>query len=263
MTALALQSAALTDCGRVRDHNEDSWLVSADRRLLVVADGMGGHNAGEVAAGLCVDALEDLFQPPAGPRPWWRFWGPGLQGRARLRDALQRANRLIFDTSRTQAAYQGMGTTAVALWLDGPMLHHAHVGDSRLYRCRAGELAQLTRDHSLLDRFQQAGLVDAEGARQFPYKNVVMRALGLQPTTQVDTASIEGQVGDRFLLCSDGLTDLVDAKTILASLAADLPLKDIARSLVNAALEAGGADNVTVVVAQLELESAPPARTPG
>ncbi|MEZ4473457.1 MAG: protein phosphatase 2C domain-containing protein [bacterium] len=221
---------------------------------MVVADGMGGHRAGEVAAGICVDELRALFDPPEGPRPWWRFWGPGLAGQARLVDALRRANRAIFDASRGAPEHHGMGTTVVALWRDGPALHYAHVGDSRLYRLRGGELTQITADHSLLERARRAGLVSAADDADFPYKNVIVRALGLQPGVVVDAGSAPVVAGDRYLLCSDGLTDLVDGPTIRERLAADGSPGEAALGLVRAALEAGGVDNVTVVVAHLEVE---------
>lgn len=251
MKSLRFRSIALSDTGTVRTSNEDAWLVSADGRLLAVADGMGGHRAGEVAAALCIELLDELFEDAEGPRPWWRFWGPGLTGQARLVDALKRINRAIFDASRARAEYQGMGTTVVVLWLDGGQLHYAHLGDSRLYRLRGDALDQLTRDHSLLNRFEEAGLVEAGDRRQFPYKNVIMRALGLQPVATIDAVSTEVRPGERFLLCSDGLTDLVDATTIRERLSAD-SLEEGARGLIRAALEAGGVDNVTVVVAHLE-----------
>ncbi|MCA9524877.1 MAG: serine/threonine-protein phosphatase [Myxococcales bacterium] len=250
MKPVALRAAGLTDTGSVREHNEDAFLVAGN--LLVVADGMGGHRAGEVAARICVEELGALFEPAEGPRPWWRFWGPGLGGQARLADALRRANRAIFDASRGAPEHQGMGTTVVALWRDGPTLHYAHVGDSRLYRLRDGTLTQLTADHSLLERCKRAGLVDAADDADFPYKNVIVRALGLQPGVIVDAASTPVAPGDRYLLCSDGLTDLLDGRTIQARLAADASPSEVALGLVQDALEAGGVDNVTVVVAHLE-----------
>ena len=249
-----LRLAGKTDVGSVREHNEDAWRHTGDGSMVVVADGMGGHQAGEVAADMATQVLAELFEASEAPKPWWRFWAPPPAGRARLVDAVQRANRAVFTTSLRDPSRQGMGTTLVAIWLDGDVLHHAHVGDSRLYRLRGEAFEQLTDDHSLLNKYRQAGLVSDADAERFPYKNVIVRALGLWPQTRVDAGTATIEVGDRLLLCSDGLTDLVDDTTIHRQLdAADTPA-DAAGELVRAALQAGGIDNITAVVVDVESE---------
>jgi protein phosphatase len=147
-----------------------------------------------------------------------------------------------------------MGTTLVAAWLDGDVIHYAHVGDSRLYRLRGESFELLTQDHSLVNKYRQAGVLTDADAERFPYKNVIVRALGLWPKTRVDAATTTVQAGDRLLLCSDGLTDLIDDSTIHRQLdAADDPAQ-AAQDLIEAALAAGGIDNITAVVADVETE---------
>lgn len=249
-----LKLAGRTDVGVVRDHNEDTWKHTADATLVVVADGMGGHQSGEVAADLAATALAQLFEAEQAPHPWWRFWSAPLAGQARLVDAVQRANKTVFNASLRDPARQGMGTTLVAVWLDSDVIHYAHVGDSRLYRLRGETFELLTEDHSLVNKYRQAGVLTADDAERFPYKNVIVRALGLWPKTRVDVASTPAQAGDRLLLCSDGLTDLIDDSTIHRQLdAADDPAA-AADDLIEAALAAGGIDNITAVVADVETE---------
>lgn len=251
---LRLNLAGRTDVGSIREHNEDAWGHSDDTALVVVADGMGGHQSGEVAADLATKVVTELFELDEAPKPWWLFWRPPPAGQARLVDAVKRANREVFAASIRDPDHQGMGTTLVAIWLDGDMLHHAHVGDSRLYRLRENRLELLTEDHSLLNKYRRAGLVSDSDAERFPYKNVIVRALGLWPETRVDADTADVQPGDRLLLCSDGLTDLVDDLTIHRNLdAADEPA-EAAETLVQAALDAGGIDNITAVVAYVEAE---------
>lgn len=252
--AFVLKFAGQTDVGAVREHNEDAWRHTADGSMVVVADGMGGHQAGEVAADMATQVLAELFEQREAPKPWWRFWSGPPEGRARLIDAVQRANRSVFTTSLRDPSRQGMGTTLVAIWLDGEVLHHAHVGDSRLYLLRGDDFEQLTDDHSLLNKYRQAGLVSDADAERFPYKNVIVRALGLWPQTRVDAGTAALEAGDRLLLCSDGLTDLVDDTTIHRQLDAARSPADAASELVQAALQAGGIDNITAVVVDVESE---------
>jgi serine/threonine protein phosphatase PrpC len=249
-----LRFAGQTDVGSVREHNEDAWRHTVDGSMVVVADGMGGHQAGEVAADMATQELADLFEEREAPKPWWRFWSAPPSGQARLVDAVQRANRTVFTTSLRDPSRQGMGTTLVAIWLDGDVVHHAHVGDSRLYRLRGDSFEQLTEDHSLLNKYRQAGLVSDADAARFPYKNVIVRALGLWPKTRIDADTATIEAGDRLLLCSDGLTDLVDDTTIYRQLRAAKAPADAAAELVQAALQAGGIDNITAVVVDVEFE---------
>ncbi len=243
---------AATHMGRVRDHNEDAFLLLEDRGLAMVADGMGGHNAGDVASRLAVEAVEEEFADPTQSQSRGLL---GLfrrrSGGGRLVDAIKRANRSILTMSTKKPSYRGMGTTAVAIWWDGEVLHYAHVGDSRLYRLRNGVLLALTEDHSLLNEYLRLGELTQEQAAHFPFKNIITRALGLSPGVHVDADQTQPKPGDRYLLCSDGLTDLVDEEKIRVRLATSIELEEAASELVELALEAGGLDNITAVVAEV------------
>lgn len=257
MSGYRLEAAAATDTGRVREINEDAWLVHpADRpRLLAVADGMGGHNAGEVASRLCVEELARAFDagpPGRGLRALFRRGEP--DGRQRLADAVRRANKRILVESWADAGRRGMGTTVVAVLFDGATAHLAHVGDSRVYRLRDGTLERLTTDHSLVNEYLRLGVLRPEDVPRFPYKNVIVRAVGLSPALDVDLRTVDVAPGDRYLLCSDGLTDLVDDGRIGERLSTGAEPAATAHALVELALEAGGLDNVTAIVAHCRAE---------
>jgi protein phosphatase len=250
---LRFRVGAVTHTGHVRDHNEDAFLVLPDVApwLLVVADGMGGHQSGEVASRLTVEEMAAAF---AGKPPERTLLRRRANARERLITAVEQANRRVLTESRRDAGKQGMGTTVVALLLDGANVHVAHVGDSRAYRVRGGVLEALTRDHSLVNDYLDLGLLTPEQAAAFPYKNVIVRAVGLSPYVEVEADTRQVAPGDRFLLCSDGLTDLVSETTIRDRLArGDDPI-ETAETLVSLALQAGGIDNVTAVVAHTHAE---------
>jgi serine/threonine protein phosphatase PrpC len=252
---LRLDVGALTDVGKVRDHNEDAWLWVEQAELVAVADGMGGHEAGDVASELTVRTLARAFEhglpEPRRLRALLRRRAPAMD---HLERVLHEANRAVLDFANDHPACKGMGTTVVAMLLDGRHLHRAHVGDSRIYRLRDGELTRLTQDHSLLNEYLRLGVIGPEKAAHFPYKNVIVRALGLSPNVDVDLATDTVILRDRYLLCSDGLTDLVDDETIRRQLQQlGRPAAD-ARALVDLALAAGGSDNVTAVVADVVTE---------
>lgn len=254
---LTLSYGSASHVGRVREHNEDAFLVLPEAGLVVVADGMGGHNAGDVASQLTVDAIAAEFsEGGAVSGRGWRdlFRRRAASGPGRLVEAIRRANKVVLGTAQQRPECRGMGTTVVAVWLEpeASRLHFAHVGDSRLYRLRKGRLEALTEDHSLLNEYLRRGELTAAQARHFPYKNIIVRALGLSPGVQIDVESTEPEVGDVYLLCSDGLTDLVDDAKIRVQLATALDLDAAADALVELALEAGGLDNVTAVVAEVE-----------
>ncbi len=254
---LRLRIGSGTDPGKVRTHNEDALFTDAARGLLVVADGMGGHKAGDVASKMTVQAVAEAFISTDDDRSAsgrWSIFKRRQTVRDRLVDAIKRANRVVLDTARRRPECKGMGTTVVTACLDEGILHFAHVGDSRLYRLRQGELAQLSEDHSLLNEYLRLGVIKNENASRFPYKNIIVRALGLSPTVDVDAGQDTPQVGDRYLLCSDGLTDLVDDEAITAELERSGDPDTIAAALIEAALTAGGLDNVTAVVADVVAE---------
>jgi protein phosphatase len=235
------ESAILSDPGQVRKNNEDTPLVRSDLGLFAVADGMGGHAAGEVASQLAIQTLVECVTEA----------GAGL-GAVVLVRAFDRANRTILDRSIDEPSTHGMGTTLTVLAIngrrEGALL--AHIGDSRLYRWRADRLDQLTRDHTWVQEHIDAGVLTPEQARNHPFASVLTRVLGTTATAAPDIERISVEPGDLFLLCSDGLTGMLEAEMIATILAADLPLDRTARLLIDAANGAGGADNITVVLAR-------------
>jgi protein phosphatase len=241
-----------TDVGKKREHNEDLVLVRSDLGVFVVADGAGGHNAGEVAAQLAVNAIERHFERTAEQASQAeavdRFGIPNAA--RRLSAAVHRANKEVVNESRSSDQHKGMGTTVVAACY-APLtatMHIAHVGDSRCYRLREGHLEQLTRDHSLLnDVLEQRPDLDEHKLERLP-KHVVTRALGMGPTVRVTLSAHPAAGGDRFLLCSDGLSSPVPGERIAELLAEDATPDDVARKLIGAAHEAGAPDNVAVLV---------------
>jgi protein phosphatase len=238
----AADAAAATDTGQIRAANQDSYgaFTDADHaRLFVVADGMGGHRGGETASRIAVETIGEVFRrSEEGPE-------------ATLRDAFQAANQRIWQAAQEDADLHGMGTTGVALLLlPGEPLWLAHVGDSRAYRFRRGVLELLTVDHSMVEHMRERGLLTEEEAEHHPERNVILRSLGVQPTVEVDIASVATEPGDQFLLCSDGLSSVVPAAEIAAVLERHRPA-DAARLLVDLANQRGGPDNVTVQVVQI------------
>ena len=241
---LFLEPFGATDAGKVRANNEDALLVGEgrDETLFVVADGIGGFEAGEVASRIAVDVLRELE--------------PG----ASFETAIREANRRILAVGRGDERLSGMGTTIVATRFGGtreePLAEIAHVGDSRAYLLRGGSLQPLTEDHSLVAELVRSGDLTRDQAAEHPQKNLITRALGAEEKVEVDTMVLPVEAGDRLLLCSDGLTDMVPEANIGEILAdsPDDPEKP-ARTLVSAALDAGGSDNVTVVVVDVKQEA--------
>ena len=233
-------ATATTDHGLRRPENEDAYLVDAEQGLFCVADGMGGHAAGEVASRMAVEVLaSEMARPDAAP---------ALD--ARLRDAVIAANNAIFEAAERDPALAGMGTTLTALALHpaGRTFTIAHVGDSRAYLFRRGELQQLTEDHTWVQQQVDAGLLTPEEARRHPLSSMLTRAVGLVPDPEVDIIQGDLESGDLLLLCSDGLTGMVDDDELAYILGRDLPLDDAARELVDAANRNGGTDNITAIL---------------
>lgn len=255
MTRRPSREAALTDVGRIRDHNEDNMGVLLSENLYIVADGMGGHAAGEVASQIAVDAVIDFFKLSKAKEEDEGADGgdcdDNCRERTRLETAIELANLKIYEEGAQQANQRGMGTTVVALHLHNSIAHLAHVGDSRIYRLRAGELEQVTTDHSwFAEVMANAKDLDPEMiAHAERYKNVITRALGMSETVEVDLRDEKIEPGDLYLLCSDGLHDMLPDETILRLLCehrTDLPL--CCERLIEAANEAGGMDNITVLL---------------
>lgn len=224
-----------TDVGCVRDHNEDSLVVAPP--LFAVADGMGGHAAGEVASEIAVNVLAEL--------------APKDQDGAALEHAVEEANHEIIRAARDGRGREGMGTTLTACMLENERLIIAQVGDSRAYLLHHGKLQQLTRDHSLMADMIEAGQLTPEEARHHPQRSVITRALGSDPNTRPDMYEINVETGDRLLVCSDGLSSMIEDEQIEAVMRRVPDPQRCASQLVNEAIAAGGHDNVTVIVSNV------------
>ena len=235
---------AKTDTGRVREANEDAFLVEGP--LFAVADGMGGHLAGDVASRTAVETITTRAEQDS----------PGDTGSlARL---VREANHEIWKKAQSDASLHGMGTTCTLAMLDGSILHIAHVGDSRAYLFRDGDLSQLTEDHTLVGRMVREGRLRPDEAEHHPQRSIITRALGVDSDVAVDTQTIELREGDRVLLCSDGLSSMVERESIAAVLGDNADPQEASERLVHLANEAGGEDNITVVV--IEVAGDAPAR---
>ncbi|MDH3748325.1 MAG: Stp1/IreP family PP2C-type Ser/Thr phosphatase [Gammaproteobacteria bacterium] len=249
--------AEVTDVGRVREHNEDAIGSDPAIGLMVLADGMGGYNAGEVASGIAVQIVTELATE-AAHREDRADIDPhsGLMRQSIiLRDAVYRANKIIFQTAQSQTHCEGMGTTIVACMFYDNKVSIAHVGDSRAYRLRSGQFEQVTLDHSLLQELVDRGFYSAEEAQRSTNRNYVTRALGVEPTVEVEVHEHEVLPDDFYLLCSDGLPDMVEDEDIHLTISTfNASLAVVSQQLVDLANNQGGRDNVSVMVAQV-LES--------
>jgi protein phosphatase len=231
---MRLSVARLTDRGNVRPNNEDASVAKLP--LVAVADGVGGQNAGEVASALAVDVLEEWIATLA------------RDGGAKLRDAASDAHRRIYAKAQQETALHGMATTLTAAWIDRQTCTIAHVGDSRAYLLREGELRQLTEDHSWVAQMVKDGRITPEEAWGHPWRNYVVQALGGQPDVAIEMLDVELAVGDRLVLASDGLTDVVRPETLSEILTANADAETACRVLVERAKNDGGTDNITVVL---------------
>jgi protein phosphatase len=236
----AADSVWKTDTGRQRRDNEDSAYVRVP--LYVVADGMGGAQAGEVASALAVEEFRRGLPDTDDDHP---------TAEQRLAARVRDANRRIYETAQVEREHSGMGTTLTAVYLDGPDLAIAHVGDSRAYVLRDGELTRLTHDHSLVEELMRRGKLTPEQAAEHPQRSIITRALGIEPDVEVDTWTYPGRAGDVVLLCSDGLTSMIDEDLVAEVLGSEPDLERAGERLIAAANEAGGRDNITVVLFRL------------
>ena len=225
--------AGATDTGRKRRRNEDAYVIAPP--LFAVADGMGGAQAGEIASKLAATVLEDTDSG-------------ALSGRERVKALIQEANARVYERSNTDPSASGMGTTMTVALVEDHEVTIGHVGDSRAYLARGGKLEQLTEDHSLVNELMKSGKLSPEEAETHPQRSVITRALGTDPDVDVDAFTLETEGGDVFLLCSDGLTAMVDDEQILGVLERERDdLKRLTKALVAAANRSGGEDNITVV----------------
>lgn len=246
-----VESFGISDVGLRRTHNEDSFLRSDEFLLYVVADGMGGHAAGEVASSTAVQAIQEFAEAYANDTSiTWPFGvDPRVSASANaLVTGLRMANQRLCNLQHEQPELTGMGTTIAALRIDKQEAAIAHVGDSRVYRLRDQSLVPLTSDHSWVNEQLQKNIITPEEARNHRYKNVITRALGNRTDLDVDLRVEQVQSGDLFLLCSDGLSGLVDDEAIRYGVLSSADLRECANKLVSLANEAGGTDNITVVL---------------
>lgn len=257
MTSLRgkIRSVGLSDVGRVREHNEDTIGVDADIGLMVLADGMGGYNAGEVASGIAVKTIMSLVKEAVAQQADMTTTDPNT-GLSRpsivLRDAIIRANKIIFQTAKTQPQCEGMGTTIVACLFADNKVSVAHVGDSRVYRLRGNHFEQLTLDHSLLQELVDRGFYSQAEAARATNKNYVTRALGVEPTVDVEIHEHAAQKGDVYVLCSDGLSDMVEDDDIHLTISTfSANLETVAKQLIQLSNDNGGRDNVSLILAQV------------
>ena len=244
----------ITDTGRIREHNEDAIGSNLDAGLLVLADGMGGYNAGEVASGIAVKTVLEFVAEACAREsrdqldPHSRLMRQSIV----LRDAIARANKIIHQTARSQPQCEGMGTTIAACLFYDNRVTLAHVGDSRVYRMRNGRLEQLTMDHSLLQELVDRGYYSQEEAARSTNRNYVTRALGVESTVQVEVQEDEVVPGDVYLLCSDGLPDMVEDEDIHLTISTfSANLQTVGQQLIQLSNDHGGKDNVSVILAQV------------
>jgi serine/threonine protein phosphatase PrpC len=245
---LSIELHAAVDTGRARSNNEDAVALDAEVGLAVLADGMGGYNAGEVASSMATGFVRNELGR-------WLRESSAQASDADVRRAMDicvdNANRAIFNAANANPQYAGMGTTLVLAVFRGERLLLGHVGDSRAYRLRGGRLQQITRDHSLLQEQIDAGLITPEQAAFSANKNLVTRAVGVEDTVLLETHQHDAQPGDLVLLCSDGLSDMVDDAGIAQLLLAHESLPAAAQALIDAANEAGGRDNISVILGRI------------
>jgi serine/threonine protein phosphatase PrpC len=249
-----IELTEFTDTGRVREHNEDAIGSDPEIGLMVLADGMGGYNAGEVASGIAVQIISELVTEGAAREN--RDEIDPHSGMMRqsivLRDAVYRANKIIFQTAQSQSDCEGMGTTIVAAMFYNNKISIAHVGDSRAYRLRGGAFEQITLDHSLLQELVDRGFYSPEEAQRSTNRNYVTRALGVEPTVEVEVHEHEVLPDDVYLLCSDGLSDMVEDEDIHLTISTfNASLDVVGKQLIELANDNGGRDNVSIMLAQV------------
>lgn len=232
-----MKSVARTHIGRVRQSNQDALLVMPDAcSIYAVADGMGGHRGGDIASFMAIEGLKALYgQVPS---------------RQTIEACYQQINRDIFLRQQAEKSLRGMGTTLTMLWEAADHIYLGHVGDSRAYLLRDGLLSQVSLDHSLVGEMIRSGALKREAARSYPYRNVITRAVGTEDHVSCDTAVFDKQPGDRWLICSDGLSEYLDSRGILEGMSVE-DMELAADTMVVGALEAGGQDNITLILLEV------------
>jgi protein phosphatase len=255
MDGMRVRFAGETDVGMKRTHNEDYLYLPDEERLIIVADGMGGHASGDLASRLAIDTMVDFFRATAEePDITWPFLldRDNRLHENRLITGIKLANLKIFEAAQRNTRFRGMGTTVVGCFFCEDLVLVAHVGDSRVYLLRDKKLRQLTEDHSLLNDYIKMKRITPEEIDRFPHKNVIVRALGMKETVAVDIIRETPQIGDIFALCTDGLTGMVNDDEVARIVESESDLDRCCEKLVEAANAAGGVDNITVALARLE-----------
>ena len=251
--ALRVAARGVTDVGQKRDHNEDAFLVDEALELFVVADGMGGHAGGGTASRLAVETIQSVVRSARERAPETFGTGAGIEDSKLpdvLREAVEKACAVIFETAQTDPDLAGMGTTVTAVLVDGPTAFVAHVGDSRCYLLRAGRIYQVSEDHSLVNEQLKAGAISIDEARHSRFRNIITRSVGFEHDVQVDLMGLEVETGDALVVCCDGLSNLVEDDEILRIVEAS-PLSEAPERLVALANERGGDDNITAIVVRV------------
>lgn len=238
---MKVRSCAISDVGRKRQKNEDSYLINDELGLFVVADGMGGHAGGEYASRIAITTIEEML----------RNRETKASGEDIIRKAIQDAGQRIISKAEEDRALKGMGTTVISLYLENKKAIMAHVGDSRGYLFRDGVLEQLTEDHSLVNEQVKSGFITAEEAKTHQFKNIITRSVGVTPEVEVDILSKKLKAGDAFLLCSDGLSNLVELSEMENRLREKEPVL-AAKAMVDLANKRGGDDNITLVLIEIQ-----------
>lgn len=252
---MKLNSSGRTHVGMKRAHNEDSLRLCREENLFIVADGMGGHASGEVASQMSVETLAEFFRATAEDDEitWpYKMDKERRYDENRVVTGIKLSNRRIFESASRDARLKGMGTTIVATFFTGETCYIGHVGDSRVYRYRNNELVLLTEDHSLLNDYIKMRQLTPEEIEAFPHKNVIVRALGMKETVQVDVTHERPEPGDVYLLCSDGLSGMLSDARMAEMMAAEDDLDALCERLIDAANQAGGTDNITVILVRYE-----------
>lgn len=244
-----IQACGISDIGSVRQNNEDVWAKISDHRFFILADGMGGHQAGEVAAKETVNVLCRIIQKKIGPLM-------DVESLDSIQDILRRAieyvNLTVYKMGRAQPELRGMGTTLCCLLFHSQGVIFAHVGDSRIYCMRNKKLIQITKDHSLVSDLLAQGQIDHRQAHEFTYKNIITKAIGTEPRVTPSLCSQDVQLEDIYLMCSDGLSDLLTIEEMQNIMTLSSSLSMAAEALVATANSKGGFDNITVVIAKVE-----------
>lgn len=252
---MKIRAAGMTHVGMKRSHNEDYLLLLSDYSLYLVADGMGGHASGEVASRMAAETVSSFFKMTThDAEATWPFKEEKnlRYDENRLAAAIKWSNRRIYEAAAREPKYKGMGTTIVTAFFTQGGAYLGHVGDSRGYRIRSGQIQQMTEDHSLLNDYIKANKLTPEEIEHFPHKNVIVRALGMKELVQVDVTRLDPKPGDYYLLCSDGLTGmLTNDADVLRIVIESKDLKTACKNLIDAANDVGGTDNITVALIQL------------